>query len=273
MSRFLNSKNLKYVYIIVSVIMVLALFTNVTVLFVKAWFTDEGEEYDDAKVAHVDAAILINGAEVGGTVEITHNDNFTQADDVYTFTPATASFEYNTPAIGDSLNLNIQVQNKGWAPSLVRIIGFTIYYIENTHVEENKNNLVAFENQVTINNNSELWVSEFTDPAFDTGNPETNMISYNWYLNRLLCTYTDADRTQIGETVDSAVPTETSDPANVVVSLTNNSINPAEFPKLYIDFQVEMTVYESNAYQTNANNPPFGLLSTDFLNNKWTAWQ
>lgn len=248
MSNFNKRNFLRYSYILLSLAIVIVLFVNVAVVFVRAWFTDNQTEYGDAKVAQVDIVILENGVEIGGTTTITHNNNFTQEDDVYVFTPGKTP-EYTTPAMGNSLTLNLQVKNKGWAQGLVRLVGFTIYYLEENHTGET-NNLPIFESELTINNNAELWVSQYVDDVFDSGNPDTNPIAYNWYLNRTLA----EDET-----------------ADVVISVTNNLIDPATYPKIYVSFTAEITVYESNAYKTNGNNPPFGKLNT--IPSGWTAWQ
>ncbi len=248
MSKFNKSEVLRWVYIIISLVIVVTLFVNVSVVFVKAWFTDNATEYNDSKVAQVDIRILENGTEIGGKTTINHNDSFTQEDDVYTFTPGKTPV-YATPNIGSSITLNLQVQNKGWAGGLVRIIGFTIYYLEENHTGET-NKLPIFESEATINNNSEVWVSQYVDDVFNSGDPATTPIAYNWYLNRVL---------QENETAD------------VVVSLTNNSIDTSTYPQLYVSFVAEITVYESNAYKTGGNNPPFGSLSQ--IPSGWTAWQ
>ena len=69
MNSFLNSKNLKYVYIVVSVIMVLSLFANITVLFVKAWFTSDEQADAYSTAANVDVAIFENNTVPTGLSE------------------------------------------------------------------------------------------------------------------------------------------------------------------------------------------------------------
>lgn len=247
MQRILNSKIFKYVYITLTLLVAMTLLINTAITFVRAWFTDDlPPDYQDAKVAQVDIRILQNGTEMGGKVEITHNNNFIQSDDVYTFTPGTTPV-YDMPAVGSSVSVNLEVQNLGWADGLVRLVGFEIYYLETTP-RGDTNELVAHESEMTIDDNSEVWVTEYTDSVFDAGDPELNVISYNMYLNRTLAE---------------------NEKATVATKVTNNTLSNTTYTKFYIRFLAEITVYESNAYQTSGNYPPFG----NNVPSAWTAWQ
>lgn len=248
MSKF-QSRNLsKYLIACLSLVVVIALFVDIG-LNIWAWFTDQQTDYYDARVGAVDIVILQNSTQIGGEVTIEHNDPFTQTDDVYTFTPGTTP-TFATPNIGDSIQVNLQVQNLGWAKGLVRLRGFAIGYYETVYTEDT-NFVLAKEIELSINNNDEVWVKQniFDDLG---GDFDSNYlpIAYDMYLNRTLAENEIAD---------------------VVVTLTNIGIDPVTFDKIEIYFRAEITLYESNAYVTGGNYPPFGDINA--LPTEWTAWQ
>lgn len=249
MSKFTYNKILKYVNISLSLVVAILLCVNIALTFTKAWFTDESPElFEDAKVVEVDIKILQNGTVIGGDVSIDHKDEFIQSDDVYTFVAGTTPV-YTTPAIGSSVNVNLEVQNLGWSDGLVRLVGLEIFYIETTP-SGGQNEVIATESELTINNGGEVWVSQYVNSFFESNTqPELNPISYNWYLNRLL-----------GE----------NQKATVISSVTNNSINITQYPQFYVRFLAEITVHRANAYITNGDNPPFGPLYN--IPSGWTAY-
>ena len=250
---FLN-KIFKYCYMVLSFIVAILLCTHVISSFVEAWFTDSNLRHDiDRKVAQVEIVILQNNIDIGGEVVVTHNDPYKLEDDVYTFTPGTLP-SYDTPAIGNSTAINLSVQNLGWAKGLVRIVGFEVFVVESTH-RGDKNEVVVFTNQMDINYGTTDWVIQQVDDVFDD-NDELKPYAYNLYLNRVIGGNTETDG---------------SDRSNLVVSITNTNLNAEQFPKFYIRFLAEITVHESNAYDSNGGYPPFG--PKDHLPTDWTAWQ
>lgn len=253
MLRLISNKIFKYSYIVLSLIVAILLCTHVVVSFVDAWFTDSGLRYDTSKkVAHVEIVILENTTVIGGEVEIDHKDPHDLKDDVYTFTPGTTP-SYNTPAIGSSININLSVKNLGWAKGLVRIVGFELYYIENTNRGDQNENVI-FTNQLQINYGSTDWVTQQVDDMFDD-DEELKPIAYNLYLNRV---------------IGGSTETDGSDQASVLATVTNLSLNPATYDKFYVRFVAEITVHESNAYDSNGSYPPFGPIES--LPAEWTAW-
>ena len=250
---FLN-KIFKYCYMVLSFIVAILLCTHVISSFVEAWFTDSNLRHDiDRKVAQVEIVILQNNIDIGGEVVVTHNDPYKLEDDVYTFTPGTLP-SYDTPAIGNSTAINLSVQNLGWAKGLVRIVGFEVFVVESTH-RGDKNEVVVFTNQMDINYGTTDWVIQQVDDVFDD-NDELKPYAYNLYLNRVIGGNTETDG---------------SDRSNLVVSITNTNLNSEQFQKFYIRFLAEITVHESNAYDSNGGYPPFG--PKDHLPTDWTAWQ
>ena len=250
---FLN-KIFKYCYMVLSFIVAILLCTHVISSFVEAWFTDSNLRHDiDRKVAQVEIVILQNNIDIGGEVVVTHNDPYKLEDDVYTFTPGTLP-SYDTPAIGDSTAINLSVQNLGWAKGLVRIVGFEVFVVESTH-RGDKNEVVVKTNEMDINYGTTDWVIQQVDDVFDD-NDELKPYAYNLYLNRVIGGNTETDG---------------SDRSNLVVSITNTNLNAEQFPKFYIRFLAEITVHESNAYDSNGGYPPFG--PKDHLPTDWTAWQ
>ena len=249
MSKFSYNKILKYMNIVLALLVAILLCVNITLNFTKAWFTDESPEvFEDAKVVQVDIKILQNGSVIGGNTTITYNDARDHSDDVYTFVAGTTPV-YTTPAIGSSVDVKLEVQNVGWANGLVRLVGLEIFYIETTP-SGGQNEIVATEGEMTINNNSEVWVSQYVDAFYESNTyPHLNPIAYNWYLNRLL-----------GE----------DEKATVISSVTNNSINTTQHPQFYVRFVAEITAHRANAYATGGGNPPFGPLST--IPSEWTAY-
>lgn len=253
MFKLVTNKIFKYSYIAVSLVVAILLCTHVVISFVDAWFTDSGLRYDTSdKVAEVDIVILENGTEIGGNVVITHNDPYIQSDDVYTFTPGKTP-SYATPAIGESVTVNLEVQNLGWAKGLVRLVGLEIFYIETTP-RGDKKEIVAFDNQMSIDYGSEAWVVQQVDDIFDDDD-ELKPIAYNLYLNRVIGGNTETDG---------------SDKATVATTITNLSLNNSTYATFYIRFVAEITVHESNAYFTDGNYPPFGNRAYTPL--EWTAW-
>lgn len=250
MISFFNKRLIQYLYIVMAFIIIAIFSINMTINFVDAWFTDSVTEYNDEKVQYIKPVILQNGVAIGGTTAINHNNTTTQEDDIYTFTSGTTP-EFSTPTIGNSVTVNLQVKNEGWAEGLLRLTGFTIYVIESFENKPGTNNVVLFENQITIANSSEVWSSQYVEPLFEeVGDPSMTPMAYNWYLNRKLAE---------------------NETANVVTTITNQNIDPALFDKFYISFRLEMIGYEANAYKTNGNNPPFGTAIS--LPTAWTAWQ
>ena len=253
MRTIILNKTFKYCYMVLSFVVAILLCTHVITTFVDAWFTDSGLRHDiDRKVAEVEIAILQGGVNIGGEVTIDHKDPYSLSDDVYTFTPGTTP-SYVTPAIDSTVNINLSLQNLGWAKGLVRIVGFEVFVIETTN-RGDKNEVVIFTNQFDIDFGSTDWVIQQVDDIFDD-DAELKPYAYNMYLNRVIGGNTETDG---------------SDKSNLVVSITNRTLNAAQFPTFYIRFVAEITVHESNAYYTNGSYPPFGM--KDSLPATWTAW-
>ena len=250
MINFMNKKIVQYLYIVLAYVVFAVFCVNMTLTFVKAWFTDSVTEYTDEKVQYIKPVILLNGVSIGGSTEITYNEESDNSDDVYVFTSGTTP-SFSTPAINGSVSVNLQIKNEGWADSLLRLTGFTIYVIESFDNKPGTNNVVVMESEVTIANNSEVWVSEYVEPLFETiGDPSLTPIAYNWYLNRKLAQNETAD---------------------VVANITNLGIDSAVYDTFYISFRLEMIGYDANAYMTSGHNPPFGDVTS--LPSGWTAWQ
>ena len=249
MSKFSYNKILKYMNIVLALAVAILLCVNIALNFARAWFTDETPEvFEDAKVVQVDIKILQNGSVIGGNTTIQYNEERDHGDDVYTFVAGTTPV-YTTPAIGSSVDVNLEVQNVGWANGLVRLVGLEVFYIETTP-SGGQNEIVATEGEMTITNGEEEWVSQYVDSLFESSvYPHLNPIAYNWYLNRLL-----------GEDQKAAV----------ISSITNNSINTTQHPQFYIRFVAEITAHRANAYATNGSVPPFGPLSN--IPSGWTAY-
>lgn len=251
-----EKRGYKIAFIVVLIIVLLSscIFTGSLV----AWLTDEdiSGSGDTLHLGSVEFEIY-NG-----------NTNITATKKNAEGITSTEAITYEITGNETIRNLDLNIRNTGTVAAIMRVtivISYDDGGIRKPCLLRQKADQWTFNNEIEVSNSS--WVNDFKG-GVATG--------YSYY-NSQIQPYTIKSIGEDGNVKSEAVTAH-------AVPVINSILVPDDMANTtyYIDITVEGVAHSGNIYQKKTEGEgaqipveayPFGRLSEDFLNNKWTAWQ